>query len=711
MFANRADWLHRRSVHIGLVAFGAIAIAGLSAFAFSVGPTFHSAGRYTSLPVASSGVRVAGPGLATANVAALTLGISSIPHAICGYQETSCAAGTGLARVTLTASANTQTTVSWPNVEVMFVVEYSPLDGVYNPDEQKAPYTCPAGGVPTGMPCEESNGVPFFIQNAGEVASAIQAENPHSQVSFGLVDYYATNDQWDLDGGSEYHVDVGQFINAAEFGPTVRSTFQATVLNGGWTYWYSGFQDNFLHASQITSLYGVLMGQGIAWQNNTHHVIIWMGSTAPRDPNYPENYCVSPSFQVTVWNSNSGCYDSTCEPSYTYSNVTSPACEGWVRSQDGIPTDNIGMLTKTSPFCTGAIGGSCPIDMIDLVDTATDPLSKDWQTNQKVTGGGPGGAQVQLDVDHVLEAGCDMAAATGGSWNGPTWFTCPDGTQGALTFVQHGPADKPNTNNPSLLAAFRTAAFGPVYQTEVAKGAGKPMFNFVPFGNIAPAPAGQLQADAACARGIQTLPTCQILPTISTQAGREVLGWNWSTNPSLNAMYVGDTWTASFNVVSNGPPFATVPIDACTLVLCQAGGSSAVGANIYTDAFYIPQTNGSAVAPSFPLATVLVEPTSAPSAPPAPPPPPPLVPPGIPVPTPQPIPLLQIVGLGNQVGLGSVSLQGTAAGLLAASFMKISTKNRPIAMAVAAKSGAFQSKFDSALKSGAGKDPTWSRTE
>ncbi|MCI4319196.1 MAG: hypothetical protein L3K23_03565 [Thermoplasmata archaeon] len=685
------NWL----LPIGLAAF----VAAFALNAFALAPTMPAAGHTlagSALP--TNHAATAAVTGSTLPPARLNLGATAVPHAICAFTETSCAAGTGVGRVTLTASADTAGLVSWPAVQVVFVVEYSPLDGVYNPDEQKAPYSCPGGGVPQGLPCEESNGVPFFIQNAGEVASAIQAENPHSSVTFGLVDYYATNDQWDTDGGAEYHVDVANFLPSNDFGAAVKSTFQADVLNGGWTYWYSGFQDNFLHSSMITALYGTLTGQGLSWTNNTHHVVIWMGSTAPRDPNYVENYCVSPSFQVTTWNSYSGCTANTCEPSYIYSTTSSPPCEGWVKAQDGVPTDSIAALAHTSAVCQGAIGGSCPIDMIDLVDSATDFLSKDWQTSHTAPGGGVGGSQVQLDVDHVLEAGCDMAAATGGSWDGPTWFTCPDGTQGTLTYVPHGPADKPNTENPSLMAAFRTAAFGPVIQTQVAQGTGKPMFTFVGFGNIAPASGAELQAATACERGLQTVTTCQTVPTVSVINGRTTLAWNWSTVPKLNTMYVGDSWTASFNIVANGPPFATVPVDACTLITCLQAGSDSVSGGLFTNALYIPSTNGTAIQPSFPIATIQVEPTSVPAPAPVPPPPIPPVPPAIPVPAPSAVPILQLIGLGNQVGVGTVSLQATAAGLLAAGFMRVATKNRPIAMAVAAKSGAFKSAFDAGPK-------------
>ncbi|HZY71243.1 MAG TPA: hypothetical protein VFF67_09750 [Thermoplasmata archaeon] len=697
----------RRTAAVLLGGAAVIAVAALSAVGMSTPvPRFHSAGGTVhalgSLPLATS------PSIAPAS---LSLGVDSAPRSICAGASTGCPAGTGLARVTLTATATTQSIVTWPDVQVVFVIEYTGLDGVYNPYDDKGDmnYQCPGDTSNTGMPCEESNGVPFFIVNAGAVANSIQAVNPHSHVTFGMVDYYATNDEWDLDGGSAYHVDVGSFLPATDFGQAVRSTFQAEVLSGGWTYGYYGFGDNFLHSSSITSLFGALSGEGLGWQNNTHHVIIWMGSTAPRDPNYSENYCVSPALAVH-WGTNAGCYSQTCEPSYTFTSVTSPSCEGWTRSQDGTPGDNIAALAHSSVACRESIGGSCPIDTIDLLDTATDPLSKDWAVSSTVSGGGVDGSQVQLDVAHVLAAGCDMAAATGGSWNGPSWYTCPDGTQGSLQYVAHGPYNKPNTNNPTLLAAFRSASFGPFYQTEVAHGAGRPMFTFVPFGNIVVAPANELQATAACTRSLLIFPTCQGAPTLSTWAGRTVLGWNFSTDSTLNAMYVGDEWMASFNVVATGPPFATVPVDACTLATCFSSGSGPLDGQYYTQAYYIPSTNGSAIAPSFPVTTVTVQamPSAivAPSPPPAAP-----VPPAVPVPVAQPIPLLQPVAVGNQVGLGSVSVQGVVVGLMGASFIGLTNRNRPIAMAVAAKSGVFHSKFESSLKKDSESGPTWSRTE
>lgn len=651
---------------------------------------------------------LAGP--ASIEAASLSLGIASTPRAICAGADTECPAGTGLARVTLTASASTQALVTWPDVQVVFVIEYTPLDGVYNPYDHKGiqNYQCPGDTTGSGAPCEESNGVPFFIVNAGEVASGIQALNPHSRVTFGMVDYYATNDEWDLDGGSEYHVDIGSFLPAGQFGPAVRATFQSEVLDGGWTYGFWGFGNNFLHSSSITALFGTLTGQELAWQNNTHHVVIWMGSSAPRDPNYLENYCVSPSL-VAHWGWNSACDSSTCEPSYQFQNETSPGCEGWVRSQNGAAADNIASLAHDSEVCRSSLGGSCPIDMIDLFDTATDPLSKDWAAgDSSASGSGVGGAQVQLDVAHILDAGCDMAQATGGSWDGPSWWTCADGTQGSLQYVAHGPFDDPATNNPSLLNAFRTASFGPYYETEIARGGARPMFTFVPFGAIRPAPPNELEASAACVRSLVALPTCQSTPTVLTEGGLSILGWNFSTVPALNEMLAGDEWMASFNVVATGPPYATVPIDACILPTCFAVGSGPVDAQFYTQAYYFPATYGTAIAPSFPATTVTVQVDSPTTAFPLPaPPPPPPVPPAVPVPIGQPIPLLHTVGLGNQVGVGSVSLQGVTVGLLGAGFVGVRNRNRAIAMAVAVKSGVFRSTFEAKAGLDARTRPRW----
>ncbi|HUI38744.1 MAG TPA: hypothetical protein VLY85_03830, partial [Thermoplasmata archaeon] len=401
----------------------------------------------------------------------LQLSIAAIPHAICVDDSSLCSAQVGESQVTLTAAAPTEGYATWPAVQVAFVIESTLYDGVYDPTvEDWGQLGNPWGGEPcaaavpgVSTACEESNGVPFVVAHAQQIANAISAVNPHSDVSFSMVDYFATYDPHDDADGAEYHVDIPQFISASSFGGQVASSFQATVLSGGFIYSDSDFSDNFLHSSVITAMFGTIFGSGLDWSPNTHHVIVWMGSTAPRDPNYVEDYAVSPSDEGE---GSSG----TCEPAYSFGAITSPQCEGWVRSQDGNASHSIAGLAKSAPSCTDSIGGVCTVDAIDLYTTPTDPYSHAWETVDGAgghcpaallaLGGCPGGPAVRANVANVLEAGCDIAAATGGSWDGPSFFSCPNGQYGHLQPVFVGPsASQPNLNNPSLFNAFRGIGF------------------------------------------------------------------------------------------------------------------------------------------------------------------------------------------------------------------------------------------------------------
>ncbi|HTT35156.1 MAG TPA: hypothetical protein VMH78_04740, partial [Thermoplasmata archaeon] len=531
---------------------------------------------------------------------------------------------------------------------------------------------------------------------------AIAAANPHTTVSFALVDYFATLNNWDDGDGAEYHVDIPQFVPSSEFGGDVKQTLQQNVMFNGcnnWCYDDSDFSDNFLHSSSITALYGTIIGSGLDWANDTHHVIVWMGSSAPRDPGYPENYCVSPS----TWAGNPstwGCIGATCEPAYHFPSVTSPNCEGWVKSQDGNATHSIAGLAHSAKQCTESVGGDCTIDMVDYWATPTDPYSKGWPDQFANKGGAPGGPAVLVDAANVITAGCDLAAATGGTWDGPSFATCPDGTSGSLQYVDHGPYDKPTTTNPTLFSALKNIGFGPVTKTQVAAGTGKPIFTYVPFGNIEPSPT--LSPTSSCTRGGEPFPSCQQTPTVVHQNGLVYLGWNWSTNSTANVMYVGDSWSASFNVIAVGPPYSLVPVDACTTTDCKAVGSGSID-GLYTWASYVPASNDTVVTQSFPVAELRIQ--LAPLAPvgtTAPPPPP--TPPAVPIPTAPPLPVVQQIGVGNTVGVAQVSLQAAAAGFLGAGFMRVGIKNRPIALRVAAKqsNASFQSKFDAGLSSQGG---------
>lgn len=639
---------------------------------------------------------------ASATASTLQLSVSATPGAICAAQESTCRAGVGESRVRLSATATPPTTLAWPAVQVAFVVETTAYDGIFPGNLGDGTYGLDPCGATGGPVCEESNGIPFFVANARNIASAIQQANPHSQVSFALVDYYDSwGSQWDDQDGPEYHVDIGQFVDAGTFGSEVPQTFQQYVMAGQWYNWDQDLDNNFLDSSSITAVYGAIVGSQLNWANNTHHVVVWMGSTAPRDPSYPENYCVSPS-QWNLWSTGKlPCTDQSCEPSYQFTSGASPQCEGWVRSQDGNPYDSIAGLAHHAPSCTNSIGGVCTIDTIDLWTTPTDPYSIAWPKSYSSIGGGPGGAAVLQDSARILQAGCDLAAATGGTWSGPSYASCPDGRAGTLQYVNHGPINTPNTQNPTLMEAFRQIGFGPVYETAVAQGTTHPLFEYVPIGSIVVAPDAQWAAACATPSGFES--TCQTTPSVLRAGGYTYFGWNWSTVPTRNVLVTGDSWSAEFNVMATGPPYAAVPVDACTTLLCRIAGSGPVG-GVYTSATYIQNGSVAPVEQSFPLATVTVQhappapgpPTSPPPPPPIPPPPPLLAPVGIPVPT--------LLALTAQVGVANISLQATAAGFLGAGFMRVSLKNRPIAMKVAAKSGLVKSKFEgSSQTDGAGR--------
>ncbi|MCI4336644.1 MAG: hypothetical protein L3K17_05545 [Thermoplasmata archaeon] len=672
-----------------VLAAGAFALLSTGA---AMGPTHagpSTTGFSTILPSSPTPLATALNASATPD---LTLDTTVAPQAMCAQLVTACPAGVGQSRVQLTAAATGGPTVSWPAVQVAFVMETTSYDGDYGTDSAGLD-PCADTGVAMAPVCEESNAIPFFVANGGAIAEGIQAANPHSVVSFAMVDYYdAWSEPWDDEDGPEYHVDLGSFVPSGDFGYEVHATFQQQILAGGWYSWDQDMDNNFLDASQITALYGAITGSQLDWAPNAHHVIVWIGSSAPRDPHYPENYCVSASAWNTWGTPSSGCLSETCEPSYTFPGGNTPSCEGWVASQNGNPADSIAALAHTAPSCTDSIGGVCTVDTVDVWTTSTDPYSYGWPSQFAKIGGGPGGPQVIENVAKVLEAGCDMAQATGGTWAGPAFATCPDGQPGSLQYVNHGPIDKPDTFNPTLLYALTQIGFGPVEDTEIAHATNAPLFVYVPIGNIAVAPAPDWTA--ACQTPTGFARGCQMTPTILKLDGVTAYGWNWSdTSVAANGMFVGDVWTASFNIMATGPPYADVPVDACVTTTCYAEGSGAVG-QFYTWANYLENQNKTAVLQSFPAALVHVESVTPSALGPVVPAAPPPVPPGLPIPAPTAVPVTTPLLIVIQTGSTLFSVNAASAGLLAAGFMRVTMRNKPIAVAVAAKSSKAPSRFD-----------------
>ncbi|HLM91092.1 MAG TPA: hypothetical protein VK424_03450 [Thermoplasmata archaeon] len=696
MVASSLDFGRRfasqRRLHllgVGLLGVGFL-VMFLTPYAASQSPNVPSTfapASIASLSAPRSGPTAPGPQAST--VPTLDLSVADAPNSICALQETSCPAGVGISRVTLTASAPQTSFESWPAVDVAFVIETAVYDGVYDPTAGDPGHDqCAQSDAPAGPACEESNGVPFFVADAQQIANSIQDANPHSGVKFALVDYFATKDQHDDGDGAEYHVDIGTFIPAGEFGSQVEATLGSNELESGYRFGDSDLSDNILHSSSITALYGAIIGSNLNWGKDTHHVVVWIGDTAPRDPSYTQDYCVSPSDY-----DGPPCQSSACEPAYSFGAIVSPNCEGWVTSQNGNVTDSIAELARTASSCTDSIGGVCTVDTIDLWSTPTDPSSPGWPAADATAAlqGGPNGVNVDQNVARVLLAGCDLASATGGTWNGPSFFSCPSGQTGTLQPEFLGPYGNPNLQNPSLFAALRGVGFGPVTSSLVATGTSHPLFTYVPFGAIQVLPGVAAQFRTVCelpdgsdARNCPTQPIETVLP-LGPGANVTMYGWNWSTVPADNVMFAGDTWIASFWVLANGPPYGVVPVDACTTAYCEIGGSHAV-AGEFTSATYLPVTNTSLYVESFPLGTIGVESPPTVIGPPVLPPPAP-VPPPPPIATPAPLPILSPIGVGAQVGVASLSLQAAAAGFIAAGFTTISVRNRPMSLSIAAFAG------------------------
>ena len=129
------------------------------------------------------------------------LALNVTPGAICDDDSPDCPLGVAQATITMTERAGLRGQNAWPAVQVVFLLETTPYDGVYDPSAE-VPGADPCGDTELGEAplCDESNGVPFFVTNAGSITSTIQATNPNSSYSFALVDYYATHDQWDSGG-------------------------------------------------------------------------------------------------------------------------------------------------------------------------------------------------------------------------------------------------------------------------------------------------------------------------------------------------------------------------------------------------------------------------------------------------------------------------------------------------------------------------------
>jgi hypothetical protein len=650
----------------------------------------------------------------------LNLSLTISPDQVCVVGDTSCSVGSDLARAMLSASAVGSGTPAWTSVQVLFVLETTIYDGAWDPytPEAGSPDPCWVAGWYAHQPespCGESNGVPFFAANAGAVAASVQAVHPFTNVSFGLVDYFHTNDYWDSyeHNSTEYHVDVGRFVPAPQFQPLVDRTLMDGVVNSTYVVRGVNWTTNFLDSSSITALYGSLTGVGLAWSSTAHHVIVWIGSTSPRDPNYVVNYCISPSTYVSQdWFENltlclgnaTNVTSPRCEPSYAFSpSAVSPDCLGWTQSQTTDPNASVSSVARTTPDCVDSLGGNCTIDTIDLWTMSTDPNSESWVIWPGTINGynhsSAGSWWAYRDTGRIVGAACDLANATGGTWDGPAISNCGKGRAGTLNWVGLGSYTHPNTTNPTLFSALTDVGFGQPPTRVALRGADRPLFTFVPWGNVRV--ASPPESTTNCSSSVLVPAGCEGTPSTQFINGREILSWNWSTIPGANFMFVGDRWTAQFEIDVVGPPKGTlVPVDACTLPACTLAGSDSIQEAL-TDAAYLPQGDEPATQSSFPLAQIFVGGDSYPPITSAPPPPPPAAgPPPGPVLTPVSVPSPVALPAPLAPTIAGISTTAGALGLLAAGFARIAVRSRPIPVRIATVAGPMvgrpprRSKFD-----------------
>ncbi len=532
--------------------------------------------------------------------------IKVYPSLIC-QQGATCPNGVpSQATVDLWANATGQMQLVYPpKVQVIFDVETTLFDGVYDPTAGDA------GLSSCGGPCVESNAIPFFVSNAGTIAKDITGDFPGSNVTFARVDYFSTSNcaigtctppcttgnastgDHDDGDGCQYHVDFSNFVDAVKFGKLVPPYFQNYTLSSGsgsgctgagWLYCDSDFSDNVLDSSSITSLYGALHGSGLQLDPNADLVIVWMGSTAPRDPNYVVDYT---PFDADA---NTGT-SATCEPSFYFPGppaIYSPNCEGWVNPTTG--NESIADLALSKHVIINTV----------VLDTGTTLI-----------GGGdylqPTSAAAISDVNHIVNAGCAMATATGGNWAGPVGFSC-NGVPGYLSggTIPAGQETSPPTawsSNPLLGSALTSVRFPLGWTNTTASGTSGNAFQFVPAPGFAVAsPAGYSLLDCYRSPSQPALPrSCN--PNANTTGPALPNGgvwWSWADQ----RMYLNDSWGVSFHIVATPSLNSTALGTSITVDACQAQLFSGCGGPVsgqISAAEYIPYTNAPPpVSASFP---------------------------------------------------------------------------------------------------------------
>ncbi|MCI4326077.1 MAG: hypothetical protein L3K16_00325 [Thermoplasmata archaeon] len=509
---------------------------------------------------------------------------------VCAFGVATCPGIPGAVQVRLAVAAPSLPTGNQSRVEVLYLLDVSQM----TTDEN----LCPSFGscVPGG-----TGAVQMFTASAGTIAATLQRAHPAMNLSFAMAVTEGTTGAFDDDDSPVFAVPVGDFTNATEFG---------NAVNRSWTLPGDiDVADNALQSGVIAAMYGAFTGQfgdtpnfaysQVNWTPNSRHVVVWIGATAPQDPNYLEDYCpITGDSSFCASNDSTGGLEPTCEPSFNFSAGPSPRCEGWVASQDANPLDSIAALSRGGAACLNSSLGRCTVDSIILNATSTNPGSPDWAPSNR---SGDNASDVQQNTAHVVAAGCDLATLSGGSWDGPQNSTCGN-VSGTLPYI-------PTTHNTPLLDALANVSVGGTgVGGIVASPAGPaPMFQFVTTPTFAAATT--LNASAQCSSPGGPLAECPQSPSVTVVNGSTILTWNWSSAGSPGAMGTGDVWSAVFDLAAVGGPSNGSLLDECSSPECvEAPNGSAPPAT--SGVTYVPWGLSGVLLQSFGPLWVSVAPTS-----------------------------------------------------------------------------------------------------
>jgi hypothetical protein len=577
-------------VAVGLVALSML-LVGTAAASFGSAPATST--KILAPPgVTLVGTRGLGDGsvlrvLTTPGTGPLNLSVSALGASVCAFGESTCSGVPATLRVRLTAEAPNPGLENSTPVQILYLLDVSQMTTACGPGGDEVPGNCVEGGAEAAQ---------TFLASAGTIATTLQANHPSSNLTFALAATEGSGGPFDDNDSPLLAVPLGNFTNATQFGPSVNRSLEIPFD--------IDTDDNPLQSGVVAALYGAFTGQtGVTWNvrggpvnwtAGDDHVVVWMGATAPVDANYSEDVCPVRYYGGYCLNSTTGGNEPSCETPLNFSGGPVPRCEGWITSQNGVPTDSIAALSFFGGSCATASLGHCVVDSVIVNATSTDPASPGWDTTN---GSGANLSDVRADARHIVAAGCDLTTVTGGSWDGPRNTTCGNST-GTL---EH----ESNASDPELVSSLENISLGSLGTTGgvAAPPPGEAMFQFVPAPGFTPAPS--LNASVTCQSSNGTIPDCGSTPSVSTQDGRVVLGWNWSSAPGHADMVRGDVWSAAFDLVATVGPSNATPVDECATPACVAIENESASV-AYSGVEYSPWGLSFVLDQSFPLVEVQV---------------------------------------------------------------------------------------------------------